>query len=282
LHSRSALTSTASTAVAVIILVATIGGYYLLLQSGFTSTTQSSSQQSTSSVSGVAAHNPVYYSWQLVAGYQISLPNLLGNYSQMAFLMSTKGMNYSESSNETTSYAVVGHPLLDGIPTTEVISNSTLLSISNGTRVVDQSVNNVIWMASNGTVIQSNENGKIETGAKVGNPDDLITPIALGGPFDFAADILSLNSTLVSAVNSSTISVGSSQMAATTYEPTARLAFSVAPFGFGYSVTVEAGVAQGTSFYVPVYMSIFGPPVLNGFNSELALTTITLVSITAA
>ncbi len=249
---------------------------------GLTSTTQSTSQQSTSSISGVASHNPVYFSWQLGAGYLISLPNLLGNYSQMAFSMSTKGLNYSESANETTSYAIVGHPLLDGISNTEVISNSTLRAVSNGTRVVDQSVNNVVWMASNGTVIQANENGTIVTGVRIGEPDNLIAPLELGGPFDFAADILSLNSTLVDAVNSSSISVGSTQIALTTYEPTHQLEYSLVPFGFGYGVTVEAGIAQGTTFYVPVYVSIFGPPQLNGFKSELALTTITLVSITKA
>jgi len=265
--------------VAIAILIGAIGGYIFLSQSGPASTTQSS-QQSTGSISGEASHNPVYYSWQLGSGYLISLPNLLGNYSRMAFSMSTRGLNYSESANETTSYAVVGHPVLDGIPTTEVISNSTLQAISNGTRVVNQIVNNVLWMASNGTVIQSNENGTIETGVRIGEPDDLIAPLERGGPFNFAADILSLNSTLVDAVNSSTINIGATRVALTTYEPTHQLEYSLVPFGFGYSVTVEAGIAQGTSFYVPVYVSIFGPPQLNGFKSELALTTITLVSIT--
>lgn len=210
----------------------------------------------------------------------ISVPNLLGNYSEMAFSMSTRGMNYSEYASETTSYTVIGHPVLNGIPTTEVVSNLTLSAVSSGTRVVHETANNIIWMATNGTVVQSDENGTMKAGANVGDPDNLITPVELGGPFYYAADILSLNTTLVSLVNSSTMSIGSTQMALTTYKPTPALAQSPVLFGSGYSVTVEAGIVQGSSFFVPVSVSILGPPLLNGFNSTVALTTLTLVSVT--
>lgn len=283
MRSHSALSTLASTVAAIVILVLAIGGYFLLSQGGPASTTQPSSQRSTASTSGVTSgHNPVYYSWQLGRGFLISLPDLLGNYSQMAFSMSTKGLNYSESANETWSYDVVGHPVLNGSVTTEVVSNSTLTAYSNGTRLVDDSVDNVVWMASNGSVVQASENGRIKTGAAIGAPDSLITPVEVGGPFYFAADILSLNATLVSAVNSSSGSIGPTQMALTVYQPTSALAFSPVLFGFGYSVTVETGIAQGTSFYVPVSINIFGPPLLNGFHSTVALTTITLASVTKA
>ena len=276
---RDALSTAASTSLAIVILVASIGGYALISESGTASNQTASTESTTLST---ASHYPEYYSWQLEGGYQISIQNLLGNYSQMAFLMTTRGLNYSESANGTFSFEVIGHPMLDGVSTTEVASNSTLLAFSNGVRVVDQSVNIVVWIAVNGTVIQSNQNGSIRTGSDVGNPDSLLTPISLGGPFDLAADILSLNSTMISAVNSSTIDVGKTPIAMTTFEPTKQLAYSLVPFGLGYSVVVEAGLAQGTSFYVPVYLSIFGPPIVNGFRSELAVTTISLISITAA
>jgi len=280
LRNRAALSTAVSTILAMVILVAALGGYYVLSQTGVTSS-QTSSTGSTSSVTGTASHNPVYYSWNLQSGYQISLRDLIGNYSQMKYSMTTKGLNYSESANETVSYLVVGHPVLAGGQTTEVVSNSTLVAVSAGVRVVDQSVSNVLWMAANGTVVRAEENGTIENGI-VADPDSLLTPVELGGPFDFAADILSLNSTLIAAVNSSSTQVGPTQVSTTTYEPTTQLAYRLVPFGLGYSVTVEVGIATGDSFYIPIYVSIFGPPLLNGFQSQVALTTIDLLSVTPA
>jgi hypothetical protein len=263
---------------AVVILVAAIGGYYALSQNGVSA---SQSTSTTETLTGTASHNPVYYSWDLQSGYQISLKDLIGNYSQMKYSMTTKGLNYSESANETVSYLVVGHPVLSGAQTTEVDSNSTLVAVSAGVRVVDQSVNNVLWMAVNGTVVRADDNGTIENGI-VTDPDSLLAPVELGGPFDFAADILSLNSTLIAPVNSSSVQIGSTQVSTTTYEPTTQLAYRLVPFGLGYSVTVVVGTASGASFYLPVYVSIFGPPLLNGFQSQVALMTISLLSVTEA
>jgi guanyl-specific ribonuclease Sa len=192
------------------------------------------------------------------------------------------GLNYSEYVNQTESYAVVGHPVLDGAPTTEVISNATLLAVSNGKVAARVTENNAVWMASNGTLLRSDENGTVRTGAAIGAPDELITPFVLGGPFTYAVDILSMNSTLVKEMTNSTVSVGSTKMAATSWGQTTALASSFVIFGFGYTFSVVVGVAQGASFYVPVSVSVIGPPLLVGFQSADTSTVVTLVSIARA
>jgi hypothetical protein len=267
----------------IIVVVLVLTGAYFLTQSGTGSTTsqQTSSGTSTSTTTN-GTPNPVAKSWQLAEGYEVNLKDLFGNYSQMAFTIRTVGLNYSEYANQTYSFAVVGHPILDGVSTIEVVSNSTLVAVSNGTVETRTTDNNVVWMASNGTLVQTDENGTSRTGTRIGEPNQLITPFVLGGPFTYAVDLLSMNSTLVDPVSTTTVDVGSTPMSATIWGQTTTLADTFGLYGIGFSFTVETGLAQGATFYVPISTILVGPPSLNGFQSEVTQTTVTLVSITPA
>jgi hypothetical protein len=295
---RAAATGAVIAVVVLVVVAAAAGGLYLLrsetparntgISTGSTVSSQATgSAVSSSSVTSVVATTNSIGAQNLTDLFQnlasgLNEPQyLVGNYSELTYVLSTESLNHTSGLDDYSStYSVIGPTTPDGVPATKVGLSFTNESTDGGV-LRNDTRQYTIDLSWNGTVVQLYNETTHEYEQFLNTDPD--TWLLTQSTEEVYGDTIGFfqNSTFLQQVGTSSLTIGSTTLTVSSF--TATQAFFSSGTGYvpGDSLTIGIGIAPGTTLHIPTSVVAIGE-ASPGNSSSWEQVTFTLAGVTTA